>query len=151
MVRPMVCYGSMIWGHRAPYAEAKLRRLNRMAINTFGTFPKSTPTRALEVILDVMPLHLFCQQEAIATRTRLHNVVHLDWTGTNQKKTHSVSHLKAIDTHIAEIGLDPPSTDSCSHLVWNAGYRINRNSFDGTSKHRTLSQYNIFTLSLIHI
>ena len=145
MVRPMVCYGSMIWGHRAPHAEAKFRRLNRMAINTFCTFPRSTPTKALEIMLDVMPLHLFCQQEGIAARARLYDTVHLDWDGVNQKKTHSVSHLRALQNQLEQIGLDPSHSDACSRLVWDQRFHINRDSFDGTAKHRTLSQYNVFT------
>ena len=64
IVRPMLTYGAMIWGHRAPFHIARLRRVNRMAINTFASFPKSTPTAALEIMLDVMPLHLFCRKEA---------------------------------------------------------------------------------------
>ena len=83
IVRPMLCYGAMIWGHRAPELIAKLRRINRMAINTFANFPKSTPTAALEVMLDVMPLHLFCVQEALAARTRLNSVLKFGWHGTS--------------------------------------------------------------------
>ena len=59
IVRPMLCYGAMIWGHRAPELMEKFRRINRMAINTFACFPRSTPTAALEVMLNIMPLHLF--------------------------------------------------------------------------------------------
>ena len=139
MVRPMICYASMVWGHRAPHAENKLRRLNRMAINTFGSFPKSTPTRALEIILDVMPLHLFCLQEAIASRSRLHDVVKLDWPGTNQKKTHSISHLRFLEDHMTKLALDPANLDTCSQLIWSSGYHINRDSFSGAAKQNTFA------------
>ena len=53
VVRPMLCYGAMIWGYRAPELLEKFRRIDRMAINTFENFPKSTPTVALEILLDV--------------------------------------------------------------------------------------------------
>ena len=33
----------------------------------------------------------------------------------------------------------------CSKLLWNTRFRTNRESFNGTAKHRTLTQYNIFT------
>ena len=82
-----MCYGAMIWGHRAPELMEKLRRINRMAMNTFANFPKSTPTAALEIMLDIMPVHLFCQQEALATRCRLADVVGIDWAGKSDKKT----------------------------------------------------------------
>ena len=85
VVRPALTYASMVWGHRARFHEDRLRKINRLAINTFGTFPRSTPTRALEIIVYVLPLHLFCEQEALAARIRLDNV--LPWTGTGKTKT----------------------------------------------------------------
>ena len=53
----------------------KFRRINRMAINMFVCYPKSTPTAALEIMLDVQPLHLFCVQGAVAARIRLDEVL----------------------------------------------------------------------------
>ena len=96
IVRPMLCYGAMIWGHRAPELLEKFRRINRMAINTFANFPKSTPTVALEVMLDVKPLHLFCIQEALAARVRLDSVLEFGWHGTSHTKNHATSHMKFL-------------------------------------------------------
>ena len=145
VVRPMLCYGAMIWGHRAPHIEAKLRRVNRMAINTMGSFPRSTPTIALEVMLDIPPLHLHCIQEGLAARLRLDEMLSLDWPGTNDKKTHSISHLQFWRTQLDASKLTTTNTDRCSIIKWNAGYSINRDSFDGHKKHRGLTQYNIFS------
>ena len=94
IVRPMVCYAAMTWGHRAPFHSKKLKRLNRMAMNTFGSFPRSTPTSAMEVAMDVMPLDLFCRQEALATRCRLGDVVNSNWDGKTHTKTHATGHLR---------------------------------------------------------
>ena len=145
VVRPMLCYGSMIWGHRAPELESKLRRINRMAINTFASFPKSTPTRALEILLDLLPLHLFCRQNALATRIRLQDVVEFGWEGSNQNKTHAKSHLKhwqeVMDTH----RIIQSHSDRCSAVKWNGGFKVNLDSFSGESKHRTRTQFNIYT------
>ena len=144
VVRPMLCYGSMIWGHRAKHHATRLRRINRMAFNTFASFPKSTPTTALEVMLDVMPLHIFCQQEGTAARCRLNRDKDLGWTGTGHTKTHRISHLKHWQTELRTARIDLENTDRCSMIKWGS-YSINRESFTGEAKHRTLSQYNVFT------
>ena len=145
IVRPMLCYGAMIWGHRAPELEAKLRRLNRMAFNTFACFPKSTPTKALEIILDVAPIHLVCRQMALATRLRLQDVIEFGWSGTNNKKTHAHSHLKHWQDVLDKYEINPCHTDRCSMVRWSAGFRVNQDSFSGETKHRTRTQYNIYT------
>ena len=145
IVRPMLCYGAMIWGHRAPELMEKFRRINRMAMNTFANFPKSTPTVALEVMLDVQPIHLFCIQEAIAARIRLDNVVNLDWHGTSHTKRHAVSHLKFLQLKMSDYGIDAKDSDSCHRMSWNTGFKINWDSFDGKSKHRQPTQVNVFT------
>ena len=57
---PILTYGAMIWGHSALTQAniAKLRRLNHIATNTTTSVRKSNPSRALEVIFDIQPLHL---------------------------------------------------------------------------------------------
>ena len=140
VVRP-----ALIWGHRARFHENRLRKLNRLTINTFASLPRSTLTRALEIMLDIIPLHLFCEQEALATKVRLNDILDLNWRETNKKKTHCVSHLRAWDNLLEEHDMDPEETDRCSKILWSSGYKINKTSFDGTSKHRTKSQYNIYT------
>ena len=145
MVRPMLCYGAMIWGHRAPELAEKLRRINRMAINTFAHFPKSTPTTALEVALDVMPIHLFCLKEALAAKIRLTDHTNLTWQGTNQNKTHSVSHLRHWENKLESHQIHADERDECPPTVVEKQYRINTDSFTGAGKHRTHTEFNIYT------
>ena len=145
IVRPMLCYGAMIWGHRAPELIEKFRRINRMAMNTFANFPKSTPTAALEVMLDIMPLHLFCTQEAVAARVRLDSVLDFGWHGTSHTKNHAVSHMKFLQNKLNKYEINTKSSDRCHTLRWNTGFKINRDSFDGKAKHRQFTQYNAFT------
>ena len=145
VVRPMLCYGSMIWGHRAPEQEDKLRRVNRMAMNTFASYPKSTPTRALEIILDVMPLHLHCRAEGLAARVRLDSVLEFGWDGQNKKKTHSQSHLRHWQLMLEAHNINVNHSDQCNLVYWNTLYRVCRDSFSGAAKFRTPTQYNVFT------
>ena len=145
VVRPMLCYGAMIWGHRAPELIEKFRRINRMAINTFANFPKSTPTAALEVMLDVKPLHLFCVQEALAARVRLDPILEFDWHGTSHTKNHAISHMKFLEAKMTEYELDPKGMDTCNRMAWDRKFKINWDSLGGASKHRQPSQYNVYT------
>ena len=145
MVRPMLCYGAMIWGHRAPALADKLRRINRMALNTFAHFPKSTPTTALEVALDVMPIHLFCLKEALATKIRLADHTDLAWTGTNANKTHSISHLRYWENKLESHHIYADERDECAPQIIQKLFRVNSDSFQGDRKHRTHTEFNIYT------
>ena len=141
----MLSYGSMIWGHRAPELMEKFRRITRMAINTFANFPKSSPTCALEIMLDIKPLHLFCIQEAVAARVRLDPVLEFGWTGEAHTKRHKYSHMRFWEDKLKNFKINPRGSDSCHLLKWSNGFRINWDRFDGAAKHRQLSQYNVFT------
>ena len=145
VVRPMLVYGAMIWGHRAPELAAKLRRVNRMAFNTFASFPRSTPTAALELMLDVMPLHIFCFQEGMMARIRLNEVAEFGWSGLNANKTHSISHMRYWQNKLNQHGIDVGNTDKVSRFVWHKGFRINQDSFSGQARHRSPTQYNVYT------
>ena len=116
-----------------------------MAINTFASFPRSTPTAALEIMLDIKPLHLFCKQEALAARVRLDDVLDFGWHGTSHTKNHAISHLKFLEEGLDKYNIDPKNTDRCHLLKWSNGFHINRDSFDGKAKHRQPSQYNAYT------
>ena len=77
MVRPMLSYAALAWAHElnSDHLKDQLRKLNRLAINTFAVIPRSTPTRYLEIALDIMPLEIYCQQVATASYYRLHKPV----------------------------------------------------------------------------
>ena len=96
MVRPMILYGSVVWAHEAGNLTIpdKLRKINRLAITTCAGFLKSTPTRALEIMLDIFPLHLYAQKEALCAFIRLLPLMELDWRGFNRNVRYSTSHRK---------------------------------------------------------
>ena len=72
IVRPMISYAAMCWAHEInDHQRDLLRKLNRLAINTFAVIPRSTPTRYLEIALDVIPLDLFFKSVATASFYRL--------------------------------------------------------------------------------
>ena len=114
-------------------------------MNTFANYPKSTPTTALEVILDVLPLHLFCMQSALASKSRLKDLTTLTWDGVNSNKTHAVSHLRHWDDQLRKHDIDLTDQDSCLPQHPPRLFKINLDSLDGKTKHRTPAQCNICT------
>lgn len=73
IIRPMLMYGSFLWNHicKLKYVREKLTKFQRMACKAISGAWKSTPTAALEAMLNLPPLHLFIESEAIATLDRL--------------------------------------------------------------------------------
>ena len=66
VVRPNFIYGSLLWQHstRSVGKVKKLRRLNRMGMNTYAQVHLSTPTQTMEILSDTFPLDLYLQKEA---------------------------------------------------------------------------------------
>ena len=56
MVRPMISYGSYVWGQHASECrnKAKLKRVQRLALMAMGHMRKSTPTDGMEIIMDII-------------------------------------------------------------------------------------------------
>ena len=96
IVRPMLSYAALIWAHAADADDVteQLRRVNRLAMNTVVKVPRSTPTRTMEIILDIMPLHLHILKEGLRTAMRLQAELPLNWEGVYANLTHSTSHRK---------------------------------------------------------
>ena len=117
IVRPMVSYAAMTWGHMAEIDEHQplLRRLNRLAMNTIVKVPRSTPTRALEIILDIPPLHLHILKEGLSAYMRVMVLSTMNWVGVYPNLTYSVSHLRFWEYHAQDSGLREGfvETDEC--------------------------------------
>ena len=73
IVRPMLTYGSFIWYKEAEKTSfrIKMNKLQRLAcVLTTGAM-RTTPTAALEIILNLPPLHIFMKMEAKITNYKL--------------------------------------------------------------------------------
>ena len=63
IIRPMVCYGSIVWANRISPTNRFLMRVQRLALLMMGSFLKSTPTAGLEIIFSIPPLHLHVRRK----------------------------------------------------------------------------------------
>ena len=73
IVRPMLTYGSFIWYKETEKTSfrIKLNKIQRLAcLLTTGAI-RTTPTAALEVLLNLPPLHIFMKMEAKITNYKL--------------------------------------------------------------------------------
>ena len=133
IVRPMISYAAMVWAHQTehPSIEAALETLNRAAINTMVKVPRSTPNKGLEIILDIMPLHLHVKKEGLAAYLRLHQHAPLHWEGVITNLTNSVSHLRFWDYMTRDAGVQDfhTETDVCKVLRPPSSFVLDTSSF----------------------
>ena len=133
VVRPMISYASVVWAHSidSDPLRQKLRSLNRLALSTYTLFPRSTPTRSIELLTDTFPLHLWLEKEALCAFVRLVNRLPLTWTGMNKNKRRNVAHrrywsLLIEDYELSELLLE---IDSCYMIPPPLQFQILEDSF----------------------
>ena len=64
--RPIINYASSVWWKKTQQkkAQEKLSRIQRLACLGITGAMRTTPTAAMEVLLNLPPLHLFIRREA---------------------------------------------------------------------------------------
>ena len=85
IVRPALDYACHIWtptNNPPSWLTKELDKVQRLALVNVTSCLNSTPTRALERLLDVPPLYLHLKQKAACTVARIYNSVHkANWDG----------------------------------------------------------------------
>merc|ERR1711884_479709 len=73
VMRPKITYAAFIWAKAAENktVQAKLRSVQRFALMMIASVRKGSPTRTLEIIYNVVPLHLHIRYIAISTLIRI--------------------------------------------------------------------------------
>lgn len=73
MVRPIITYGAIAWGKRANLITARkeLEKIQRLACVCITGSMRSCPTAAMEVLLELTPLHIVVENVAQKTLVRL--------------------------------------------------------------------------------
>ena len=94
IVRPTLDYSCHVWSYCQSWPvwlEAELKKVQRLALMCTTKAQKSTPTRAIERLLNVMPLHLHLKKKAACTVARVANAVdrsNWDGIGKGNKRSH---------------------------------------------------------------
>ena len=73
VVQPSLTYGAVAWGGRVQLSTTKkqLSTLQRLACLTITGAMRTAPTAALEVLLELTPLHIVIEQSRTATLLRI--------------------------------------------------------------------------------
>ena len=137
-------YGALVWGHALDPFKTKFLRLNRLAMNTFCSIPKSTPTKSLELMLNIMLLNIFCEKEGLTAFLRLNRVLEFGWSGKYSNKTYSTSHMKFWMDKSNEIPDFYEGNDRTKELIWEKNFEVDLTSFKEKGL-ITYSEYNIFS------
>lgn len=141
VVRPMVLYGSVVWAHEAKRYADKLRQVNRLALCTLTKFPRSTPTRMLEIVADVFPLHIYLVKEAVCAFIRLLPMMRYNWAGFNNNVNFSTSHRKYWFDMIDDLELNGyDQLDTCFELNHSFSFVVRTDSFQDPSFFCSLPQ-----------
>ena len=149
VVRPMMTYGALCWGHMVDTGniDGILRNLNRAGMNTYSNFPRSSPTRTVEIITDTLPLSLQVQKIGLSSRIRLHEVIQADWADPDQTPSKPYSHIKWWDQLITDCNLEDylQTDDSISINMPYSKFTVDTDSFSGHPKFLYPSQINVYT------
>ena len=149
IVRPTFSYAALSWGLavEAEDLEKVCRRLNRLAMNTMVKVPRSTPTRALEIILDIHPLHLHVMKEGLSTYIRLKPAIRLLWSGVYTNLTHSVSHLRYWDWVAEDQGVYSygEEVDDCCVMRPTNHFTLDTSSFVDMENSQQKLDCNVYT------
>ena len=132
VIRPALSYGSLLWAQvcSKEWAQAEFRKVNRLAMLHLGSFRRSTPTAGMEVMFDVMPLHIQLQYEACLGLFRTSHTK----DGDGRTVTYPVipnGHRQFCQRLVEELQLPMDRTDRIEQqLVFNLEFGLDRNSFE---------------------
>lgn len=74
VIIPSFTYGAIVWWSKSQQlaTQLKLDRLQRLACMAITGAFRTTPTRAIEALIDIAPLHILIRAEAMRAAHRLH-------------------------------------------------------------------------------
>ena len=94
---------SNVWAHKMNQGNrSQMESLNRRAASTICSIFPGTATKGLEVILNLKPLHIRVEENALAIRARLLNKA--AWDGTDKKGVQK-SHLILLNNRLEDMGI----------------------------------------------
>jgi ribonuclease HI len=147
MVRPMLSYGCMIWANRtnSRAIEKELTKLDRMAMLTFTRVHKSTPTRGLAVLYNVMPLKNFLEFTGLKSFLRQREQFKETWNGDTGVKKCKLGHRKFWAQKTENLTFLEENYDNCLAPNGANRFHIILDSLNGEKKFRKQYEYNIYT------
>lgn len=147
IIRPKLLYAAIVWGHKVNTATIKrsLTSLNRLALCTITPTKRSTPTKGLEVIYDLLPCEKMIEQMAIMSLQRQRHIIQETWAGEvkhNKMKGHIKHWIDVMHTY----DIQSPELDRCKEREIDKKYTVNLDSMKSPgAKHLSRTLLNIYT------
>ena len=135
IVRPALLYGAVVWWRCVANNLGRLQtltKINRLALLTFSSIRRSSPTIALEAMGYVPPLDLVLEGEVIKTWLRIRHTRPTDvWDGIGRgpNRGHRLDLNKLLTTYKIP---DFVPDDIPTYNKWSRLYRINTDFLNGT-------------------
>ncbi|KAJ8984985.1 hypothetical protein NQ317_016896, partial [Molorchus minor] len=97
IIRPMIAYGSIVWWSKGLQrtARTKLSGLQRLASLAITGALRTTPSAAMEILLDLPPLHIFMEREARWATYRLHQASSSMLQATTMEQNRLIDDIKS--------------------------------------------------------
>ena len=129
IVRPALAYGSIIWADKAQSEtwKKKLAQVQRLALLQIAPVRRSTATASLELLYDIMPLHLFVWERALKTALRIG--INPTWSPINTKGHQHVL-LEALPEGVRGLKID----NTVITTIWEQNYEVNIGSGEDISR-----------------
>ena len=110
---PRFNYGILVWGHilRNPSKKAAVGKLNKLATSIVTPIITSTPLDGLQVIHDMMPIHLRAMYESLASLKRNNHTIEFDWLGYSPTCKTYIGHIYYWQQKQLELELSSDATE----------------------------------------
>jgi ribonuclease HI/retron-type reverse transcriptase len=121
VVRPAITYGALVWAKstRTKVVQTQLAKAQRLGLILTASMRQNTPTAGLEIITNVIPLHICIVELAVSTYNRIGRPPD-GWTGKTRQR---LGHLRWL-----EIESRPIPTriiqDRCVEHVWDRDFSV---------------------------
>ena len=148
IIRPKLTYACLIWGHEVKTKAmlTKLKALDRLAVRSMATISRRAPQASIEVLTDLLPIELHIKKLGMQALVRLREILPKQAINyTKGRKRHGTPHLQYWHELLEANQIFLRTSDVCSQTVWDRTYTVNTASFDGHRKHRTHSEYTVYT------
>ena len=110
IIRTIMSYGSVVWASHLNKGEVlELDKVQGLALRNVCMAPRTSPTRGLEAILNMLPLQLYCEKMATGTWLRIRE--NLDWDGITQYGR--TGHRRRWENSLERAGVPLGGGDHC--------------------------------------
>ena len=123
-VRPKLMYAAHIWAANLNDAQKlELQKINSLGCRLMAPCWKSTPNRTLEIVWNMLPLHILAKGTALATFQRIKPLIRQYLKGDIG---YQKGHLKELNDECRKHRIEVPTDRKATKTYWNKGYQVNQ-------------------------